>query len=101
MKKSNNLNLEWLSFKVAERTDTNPHKAEMYVKAVLRTITEALEDGKDVKLFPHLGKFYIKQYGARKTRNPHANEMIVVPPTKIIKFKPAKGILEKINEKKF
>jgi len=42
------------------------------------------------------GVFQVKQRAARKARNPKTNESVIVPPRRVVTFKPGKLLQEKV-----
>ncbi len=65
-----------------------PYKAELKaVDAFLCTISDALKDGKEVNI-PDFGRFYVQDCPERQGRNPQTGEVITIPATKRIRFKP-------------
>jgi DNA-binding protein HU-beta len=65
-----------------------PYKAELKaVDAFLCTISDALKEGKEVNI-PDFGRFYVQDCPERQGRNPQTGEVITIPATKRIRFKP-------------
>lgn len=65
-----------------------PYKAELKaVDAFLCTISDALKDGREVNI-PDFGRFYVQDCPERQGRNPQTGEVITIPATKRIRFKP-------------
>ncbi|MDU1911038.1 HU family DNA-binding protein [Fusobacterium sp.] len=72
-------------------------EAEEKLEAFLKTIEMVLEK-KDMISFMGFGKFEVMDRAARKTRNPQTGKMMKVPAKKVVKFRPGKGLAEKVNK---
>lgn len=66
------------------------------VDAVTETITNALSKGKKVTLVG-FGTFQVMQRKTRKGRNLQTGEEIQIPAKKVPKFRPGKGLKEKVG----
>jgi integration host factor subunit alpha len=81
---------------------TNPKmtkpQAREAVEAILRIIKSSLENGEDV-LLSGFGKFNVKAKSARKGRNPHTGETVMLEARKVVTFKPSGLLREKVNGK--
>ncbi len=67
------------------------------VEAVIEIIKETLEDGENV-LISGFGKFTVKDKKARRGRNPHTGEDLVLAPRRVVTFKPSGVLRNKINQ---
>ena len=67
-------------------------EAEQTVNAILNSIKEALRSYNKVTI-AGFGSFYIKSYSPRKVHRLKDGVKILIPPRKIVKFKPSKKIL--------
>lgn len=76
----------------------NQEQSRAILDAVFSTISDALaKEGKvDVIGF---GKFETKERPERNGRNPQSGEQIVIPASIAPKFKPAKALKDKVNNK--
>lgn len=72
-------------------------KAEDTLNALLGSIAECMEKGEDVNL-SDFGSFKKLKTNERQGRNPQTGEQITIPAGFRIKFKPAKKLLEKLNQ---
>ena len=81
---------------------TNPRmtkiQAREAVEIILRIIKSSLENGEDV-LLSGFGKFNVKAKSARKGRNPHTGEAVMLEARKVVTFKPSRLLREKVNGK--
>ena len=83
--------------KVAEKTGKTKKEAGMIVDSVLQTISEALKNGDKVTLIG-FGNFEVREYAARKGRNPQTGEEMFIEARKAPAFKPGKQLKEMINQ---
>ncbi len=67
------------------------------VETVIEIIKETLEDGESV-LISGFGKFTIKDKKARRGRNPHTGEDLILAPRRVVTFKPSGVLRNKINQ---
>ncbi|NPA95706.1 MAG: integration host factor subunit alpha [Thermodesulfobacteria bacterium] len=68
------------------------------VETVIEIIKETLEDGENV-LISGFGKFTVKDKKARRGRNPHTGEDLILAPRRVVTFKPSGVLRNKINQK--
>ncbi len=66
------------------------------VEAVIEIIKETLENGENV-LISGFGKFTVKDKKARRGRNPHTGEDLILEPRRVVTFKPSGVLRKKIN----
>ncbi len=66
------------------------------VETVIEVIKETLEDGENV-LISGFGKFTVKDKRARRGRNPHTGEDLMLAPRRVVTFKPSGVLRDKIN----
>lgn len=83
--------------KVAEKTGKTKKEAGMIVDSFLQTISEALKNGDKVTLIG-FGNFEVREYAARKGRNPQTGEEMFIEARKAPAFKPGKQLKEMINQ---
>ena len=55
--------------------------------AFLCAVSDILREDGEV-IIPDFGKFYVRERGERVCRNPQTGEVITIPATKRIRFKP-------------
>ncbi len=81
---------------VAEKAGLSKSAAEKAVNAVFEGISDALGKGEKVSLVG-FGTFSVSQRAARVCRNPRTGEKINVAAANVPKFKPGKGLKDKVN----
>jgi len=64
----------------------------------LEIIKSRLEAGENV-LISGFGKFAIKDKRARRGRNPHTGEDLILEPRRVVTFHPSGVLRRKLNEK--
>src|SRR5471030_359342 len=74
--------------RVAKEARVKKSQASRSVKALVKTIREALRVGDKVSL-SGLGTFFVKSRKARKGRNPKTGETIQIPVGRKVSFKPS------------
>lgn len=81
---------------VAERTGMGRGQAGEALDATLRTITESLKKGEEVKIVG-FGTFVVADRAAGEARNPRTGEKVKVPASKAPKFRPGAGLKDALN----
>lgn len=81
---------------VARKADMSKAQAGKAVDAVFDAITEALQNGDDVRLVG-FGTFSSARREARDGRNPRTGETIKIPASNQPKFSAGKGLKEALN----
>lgn len=66
------------------------------VEATLEAIKESLESGGNVKI-SGFGSFVVRQKAARRGRNPHTTERIVISRRTVLTFKPSAVLRQALN----
>ncbi len=82
--------------KIAEKADITKTEAEKVVNACLESIKEILQSDQKLTL-TGFGTFEVVERKERKGRNPQTGEEIVIPATKVVKFKPGKVLKEAVK----
>lgn len=86
-----------LTKSVATRTGVTQKDAAVYVDAVIESIKHGMiEDGK-VQIVG-FGTFEVKERAEREGRNPATNQPMLIPATKVLKFKTGAKLKEEINK---
>ncbi|MEW6265196.1 MAG: HU family DNA-binding protein [Thermodesulfobacteriota bacterium] len=81
---------------IAKDIEMTKADAERALNAFLANVTKTLK--KDGKLtLTGFGTFEVVKRQKRKGRNPQTNEPIVIKAHKVVKFKPGKGLREKVK----
>lgn len=70
--------------------------ADLAVKAVLDSITQALKDGEKVQLIG-FGTFEVRARAEKEARNPRTGEMVKVPATKVPAFKAGQALKDAVK----
>ncbi len=81
---------------VAETLGLPKTKASLAVATVVNVIGSALSRGERAEV-GGLGVFVTAERAARKGRNPATGETIDVPATRVVKFRPARGLKEAVH----
>jgi len=81
---------------VAGSADLSKEQAGAAVDAVIDTISDTLKDGGEVRLLG-FGNFLVTHRKATTGRNPQTGEAIQIKATNVPKFKPGKGLKDKVN----
>jgi integration host factor subunit alpha len=66
------------------------------VESILEIIKKTLENGEDV-LISGFGKFYVKEKGKRRGRNPATGEDLMLGSRRVVGFKCSGKLREKMN----
>ena len=86
-----------LTKSVATRTGVTQKDAAVYVDAVIESIKDGMiEDGK-VQIVG-FGTFEVKERAEREGRNPATNQPMLIPATRVLKFKVGAKLKEEINK---
>lgn len=86
-----------LTKSVATRTGVTQKDAAVYVDAVIESIKDGMiEDGK-VQIVG-FGTFEVKERAEREGRNPATNQPMLIPATRVLKFKVGKALKDAVNE---
>jgi len=81
---------------IAEAHGTSQNVVRANVDAFLDAIAQAAVDGNEVTL-PGFGKFQRRERSARKGRNPATGEVITLPASSSLSFKPAQQMKDRLN----
>ena len=73
------------------------HESAVMLESVLKQISDALIDGKSVKL-SSFGTFYPRQKQERVGRNPKTGVTATINARRVISFKPSKLMKERTNK---
>ena len=82
--------------KVSDGTNLKQIDVKKVVQKTFDCIIEALARGEKIEL-RNFGVFKIKQRKSRTGRNPRTNQIIPVPPRKVVVFKPGLEMKQKIR----
>lgn len=90
MNKNNLINI------LAAKLNITRTASKQYLEAFEETLGEALEEGEPVAL-QGFGTLSPWQQTGRPGRNPKTGVACMIAPRRSVKFKPGKGLLEKLN----
>ncbi len=76
---------------VVNRTGLSKTKAEIAVETVFETMKGAMERGERIEL-RGFGVFNVRPRKTGIGRNPRTGEEVVIPPGKVVRFKPGKEL---------
>ena len=82
--------------KIAESADITKGQATDALNAVLDGVSEALVDGDKVTIVG-FGTFSISRRDSRTGRNPQTGQTIQIAAKNVVKFKPGKELVDKVN----
>ncbi len=71
-------------------------EAAKLVGQVLEEVTDTLIDGRSVKI-TSFGSFLVRVKGGRMGRNPKTGERVPIKPRRVLVFRPAKVLKDKVN----
>ena len=74
-------------------------KCTALVESILETIKATLASGEDV-LISCFGKFYVKEKGKRKGRNPQTGGELMLRERRVVGFRSSRVLREKVDGKK-
>ncbi|MDO5653733.1 MAG: integration host factor subunit beta [Brachymonas sp.] len=82
---------------LAAQFDQLPHRdAEMVVKTILDSMSEALVRGHRIEI-RGFGSFTVNHRPARTGRNPRSGEAVQIPEKRVPHFKPGKALREEVD----
>ena len=81
---------------IAKRNGFTQNKSTENVENLIEIIKRTLERGEDV-LVSGFGKFYVKEKGRRRGRNPATGSDLMLDARKVVTFKCSGKLREKIN----
>lgn len=81
---------------VAEKLGKTQKEVEEVLGVILESIEETLVSGEGVK-FTGFGNFEVSERAERKGRNPQTSEEMVIPASKVPKFKAGKSLKDRMN----
>jgi integration host factor subunit alpha len=85
--------------KISEKINLPPSQAKDTVEHLLEIMKTALASGEDIML-SGFGKFQVNEKAARRGRNPATGDTMVLDKRRVVTFKVAGGLREKINDLK-
>ena len=92
------LNKAKLTDSIRKKLDLPKTKSIQVIDSLLEIIKKTLEGGEDV-LISGFGKFYVKEKGKRRGRNPHTGEDLMLAERRVVMIKCSPVLREKENRK--
>lgn len=86
-----------LVHKIKEKTGLSDKEIYLVMNTMLDEIVSSVKNGEVVQL-TGFGKFELSERSERNGINPMTKEKIIVPASKLMKFKPANHVKKQINE---
>ena len=71
-------------------------RSAQVIESLLEIIKKTLENGEDV-LISRFGKFYVKDKGKRRGRNPHTGEDLMLAERRVLRFRCSPVLKGKVN----
>ena len=93
---ANNINKEDLVQRISKKTNLTKGNSLLILDAVLEEIQQAVQSGKEVKLVG-FGTFTQIRKKARRGRNPKTGEEVMIPESKVPRFRPGKEFKTLLN----
>ncbi|MBW1982483.1 MAG: integration host factor subunit alpha [Deltaproteobacteria bacterium] len=81
---------------IRKKLDHNRFQAAVLVDSIFEIMKETLESGEEV-LISGFGKFSVRAKRERRGRNPQTGEQIMIAPRKVVTFKCASVLRDKLN----
>jgi DNA-binding protein HU-beta len=81
---------------IAKAHGTTQDAVRAPIDAMIDAMVDAIDDGQDV-FIPGFGTFKPVSRDARQARNPRTGEMVDVPAKRVMTFKPAAAISDRLN----
>ncbi len=83
---------------ISETVELPNQKALTAVESLIEIIKSTMESGEDV-MISGFGKFCVKEKARRKGRNPATGKAMTLPPRRVVTFKCAGTLRNKLNGK--
>lgn len=81
---------------ISEKTELTKKDSEKALKALIDVVAEELKKGEKVQLVG-FGTFEVSERAERTGRNPQTGKEMVIPASKVPKFKAGKALKDMIN----
>jgi nucleoid DNA-binding protein len=82
--------------RIADKHQLTQVDTHNVVQSTLDAIADVLADEGRLEL-RDFGIFQVKQRASRKARNPKTGDPVIVPPRKVVTFKPGKALEERVR----
>lgn len=83
--------------KIVEKNNQTPSQAKDTIETLLEIMKSALASGEDI-MISGFGKFQVNQKASRKGRNPATGKPMMLKKRRIVTFKCAGGLRDKMNK---
>jgi len=83
--------------KISEEIEQSPSEAKDTVETLLEIMKSTLASGEDV-MVSGFGKFQVNKKAPRKGRNPATDEEMILKGRRVVVFKCAGGLRDRVNE---
>ncbi len=80
---------------MADKTELSKKDAEKALNAFIETVTDELKNGEKIQLIG-FGTFEVSERAERTGRNPQSGKEMVIPASKVPKFKAGKALKDAI-----
>ena len=84
---------------IIEKIGFSRVKSDALVESLIEIMKQTLEKGDDI-LVSNFGKFQVKDKAIRKGRNPATGKSMELPDRRVVTFKAAMNLRDKVNGKK-
>ncbi len=91
------MNKATLINKISEKTELSKASSERVLNSCLNSIEEILKNGGKLTL-TGFGTFSVEERKQRKGRNPQTGDPMIIPASKVVKFKPGKNLKESVEK---
>lgn len=81
---------------LAERWDMNKAETRRLLDTIVETFNRNLSEGQGFSV-PELGTFDTHTRDSRRSYNPHHEAYMKLPPKRVVKFSPSKGLKEEMK----
>ena len=87
-----------LSDSIHNQLGLHKNQSVQVLESILEIIKNALENGEDV-MITGFGKFYVKEKGSRRGRNPQTGEDLMLGSRRVVRFKCSGKLRDRINRR--
>ena len=84
---------------IANHLNITKENASALIESFLEIIKKTLETGEDV-MISGFGKFFVRNKNERRGRNPHTGEELTLEPRRVVTFKCAGRLKDRMNGEK-
>ena len=84
--------------KIAEKNNLSPSQAKGIIESLLEIMKETLASGEDI-MISGFGKFQVNEKTPRKGRNPATDKFMMLDKRRVVTFKCAGKLRDRINGK--